>query len=61
MTDGGAVRAKSCAGQCPPVVGGGEEVGWGVKRARAVGEEERNWGKSVIPRSEKEGTKPLYV
>jgi hypothetical protein len=32
-------------GQCPPVVGNGQEVGRGVGRARAAGKEERKWGK----------------
>jgi hypothetical protein len=45
MADGGAVWVESRVGGCPPVVGGGQEVGEGCRRARTVREEERKWGK----------------
>jgi hypothetical protein len=43
MVDDGTVRAESCVGRA--VVGGGQEVGRVVGRARAFGEGERKWGK----------------
>jgi hypothetical protein len=45
MVGGGAVKAESHAGRCPLVVGGGQEVGRGVGRAHAAGEEKRKQGK----------------
>jgi hypothetical protein len=45
MADGGTVQAESHAGRRPPVIGGGQVVGRGVRRARAAGEKERKRGK----------------
>jgi hypothetical protein len=45
MADGGTVQVDSRAGQRPPVIGSGQEVGRGVGWAREAREEERKWGK----------------
>jgi hypothetical protein len=48
MAVDGVVRAESHVGRRSPVIGR-QEVGRGVERARAAGEEERKWGKGGGP------------